>query len=241
MGSLVTYRLDEHADEQAGDQAGGAVATVTMDDGKVNVLSVAMLAEINQALDRAEADHAVVVLTGRAGVFSAGFDLAVLRAGGDDAATMLRSGFDLAERLLSFPTPVVIACTGHAIAMGVFLVLSGDYRLGVDGSFKLTANEVAIGLTLPYAAIEVCRQRLTPAAFNRFVILAEPFAPGDAVGAGILDRVVATSELGDVARSTAVALAGLDLAAHAATKLRVREASLRALRTAIDSDFSVPA
>src|SRR5258706_13715503 len=102
----------------------GAVATITMDDGKVNVLSSAMLGEINAALDRAEADADVVVLSGRPGVFSAGFDLPVLRERGEAAGSMLKAGFDLAERLLSFPAPVVIACSGHAIAMGAFLVLS---------------------------------------------------------------------------------------------------------------------
>src|SRR6185312_6230463 len=112
---------------------------------------------------------------GRAGVFSAGFDLKVLRAGGPNARTMLRAGFELAERMLSFPMPVVIACTGHAVAMGVFLVLSGDYRIGVAGRYKITANEVAIGITLPRAAIEICRQRLTPAHFSRATVPAEVF------------------------------------------------------------------
>lgn len=224
MGTLVSYQLDD------------SIATITMDDGKVNVLSPQMLTEIDVALDRAATDRAVVVLTGREGVFSAGFDLAVLRAGSDEASAMLRAGFELAERILSFPTPVVIACTGHAIAMGVFLLLSGDYRVGATGPHKITANEVAIGLTMPRAAVEICRQRLAPAYFNRAVILAEPFTPYDAVAAGFLDRVVQASELQDVARSTAEALAMLDLGAHTATKLRARDHALQALRVAIEAD-----
>ena len=106
MGTLVTYRLRD------------SVATITMDDGKVNALSLAMLTELGAALDRAAADRAVVVLTGREGVFSAGFDLPVLRAGGTEAADLLHAGFDLAARLLAFPTLVLVACTGHAVAMG---------------------------------------------------------------------------------------------------------------------------
>ncbi len=225
MGTLVTYQLE------------GPVATATMDDGKVNVLSVAMQGEINAALDQAEADGAVLVLSGRPGVFSAGFDLATLRGGGPDAGKMLGGGFDLAERLLSFPRPVVIACTGHAIAMAVFLLLSGDYRVGAAGAFKLQANEVAIGLPLPMPAVEISRQRLTPAAFNRALILAEPFAPNDdAVAAGFLDWVVPADEVLEVARKTAETLAALDMDAHAATKLRVRGEALRALRAAIEAD-----
>src|SRR5262245_33988224 len=117
-----------------------SIATIRMDDGKLNVLSPAMFAELSDAFDRARADRAVVVLTGRPGVFSAGFDLRVLRAGGAEASRMVRTGFELAERILSFPSPVVIACTGHALAMGVFLVLAGDYRIGALGAHRIGAN-----------------------------------------------------------------------------------------------------
>jgi enoyl-CoA hydratase len=149
---------------------------------------------------------------------------------------MLFAGFELAERILSFSTPVLIGCTGHAVAMGVFLLLSADYRVGVSGPYRITANEVAIGLTMPRAAVEICRQRLTPAHFNRAVVLAEVYAPVDAADAGFLDRVVAPSDLGDVARTSAVALAGLDLAAHAATKQRARRQALTLVRAAIEAD-----
>ena len=224
MGTLVTYRLRD------------AVATITMDDGKVNALSRAMLAELGGALDRAAADGAVVVLTGREGVFSAGFDLPALRGGGPAAAGLLHAGFELAARLLAFPAPVLVACPGHAVAMGVFLVLSGDYRIGVSGPYRLTANEVAIGMTVPQAAVEICRQRLTPACFNRAVLLAEVFQPQDAVAAGFLDRVVPAAELAAAAAAAAAGLARLDRDAHAATKLRVRRPAVTALRAAIESD-----
>src|SRR5262245_27071908 len=118
MDPLVSYRLEQ------------SIATITLDDGKVNALSPAMQSQINRALDQAVGDRATVVLTGRPGVWSAGFDLGVLRSGGPAALDMVRSGFALAERLLAFPQPVVIACSGHAVAMGLFLLLSGDYRIG---------------------------------------------------------------------------------------------------------------
>jgi enoyl-CoA hydratase len=224
MTTLVTYRLED------------SIATITMDDGKVNVLSHQMIGEINAALDRAAADKAVVVLTGRQGVFSAGFDLKVLRAGGPESLAMVRGGFELAERVLSFPMPVVMACTGHAFAMGAFLLLSGDYLVGVAGPYKLTANEVAIGIAVPRTGVEVLRQRLAPAPFNRAVMLAEVFSPDNAVEVGFLDRVVDASEVHDSARRAAVALSALDMDAHAETKLRVRENTLRAIHAAIDGD-----
>jgi enoyl-CoA hydratase len=225
VDTLCTYRLDD------------SIATITMDDGKVNVLSPAMLADLNDALDRAEADGAaVVVLASAARAFSAGFDLDVLGRGGADTYALARTGFELAARMLAFPRPIVIACNGHAVAMGVFLLLSGDYRVGAAGSYKITANEVALGLTMPQPAIEICRQRLAPAHFNRAVLLAEVYSPDGAVAAGFLDRVVPAAELGAAARETAAGLAKLNMDAHAATKLRARDHVLTVIRAAIGSE-----
>jgi len=224
MQPLVRYRLE------------GRVATVTMDDGKLNVLSPTMFDELAAALDRARDDGAVLLLGGREGVLSAGFDLKVLRGGGVAAVALVHAGFTLVERLLTFPTPVVIACTGHAIAMGSFLLLAGDYRVGAHGDYKLTANEVAIGMTLPRAALEICRQRLAPAHFTRATLLAEVYDPEQAVAAGFLDRVVPAGELLAVADELASTLAKLDMRAHAASKLRAREHTLAAMRAAIEAD-----
>jgi enoyl-CoA hydratase len=214
----------------------GPVATIRMDDGKVNCLSPRMLRDLNEAFDRAESDGATVLLTGREGVFSAGFDLAVLRPGGEPSHQMVRAGFELALRVLAFPRPVVIACSGHAIAMGAFLLLSADVRIGAEGPFKFTANEVAIGLTMPYSAIAICRHRLTPAAFDRAMVVAEVSSPETAVAAGYLDRVVPATDLPRAAGDVAAAVTQLDMPAHAATKLRARRDVLDALRAAIDAD-----
>jgi enoyl-CoA hydratase len=211
------------------------VSTITMDDGKANALSPAMLAAINAGLDRAEKEDVIaVVLAGRPGRFSGGFDLGVLRAGGPDAEGMLRGGFELAERLLGFPKPVVIACTGHAMAMAVFLLCSGDYRVGAAGDFKVQANEVAIGMTMPYAALAIVRYRLTAPAFDRAVGLSALFTPDDAVAAGILDEVVEPDAVVSRAQAVAASFAGLDPAAHASSKLRARANVLAEIRRAID-------
>jgi enoyl-CoA hydratase len=195
-----------------------------------------MLEALGEALDQAQWDQAVVVLTGRTGMFSAGFDLRVLRAGGAASSRMVRQGFLVAERLLSFPTPIVVACSGHALAMGAFLVLSGDYRIGAAGPFKIGVNEVAIGLTMPHFGVELCRHRLAPSHFNRAVINSEIYVPETAVGAGFLDEVVPADELTVKAQLVAARLALLNMRAHAATKLRARQQSLRAIRVAIQTD-----
>jgi enoyl-CoA hydratase len=224
MKQLVTYRLDD------------GIAEITLDDGKANVMSPAMMAGINAALDRAAADGAAVLLTGRPGLFSAGFDLAILR--GDQAAAdaMVETGFELAARVLSFPAPVITACTGHAVAMGLFLVLSSDYVISAAGPYKLTANEVAIGLTMPRTAIEILRQRLVPAAALRALTLSEPFTPATALAAGMVDEVAPEVGLAYAARTIAVRAAALDRAVLAASKQRIREQSVRAVRAAIDAD-----
>jgi enoyl-CoA hydratase len=217
MPDPVTYSYD------------GTIATITLDDGKANALSPPIQAAIGSALDQAEADAAVVVLAGRPGVFSGGFDLRVLGEGGDEAVAMLRGGFQLAHRLLSFPRPVIVACTGHAVAMGSFLLLSADYRVGADGPFRIVANEVAIGLTMPHAALAILRWRLSPAYFDRAVMLSETFDPGTAVAAGFLDRVVDSDDVPAAAAEVATAAAALDARAHAATKRRARAATLTAI------------
>jgi enoyl-CoA hydratase len=216
----------------------GTVSTLVIDDRGMNVLSVAMLEALNAALDRAQADGTAVMLAGRDGVFSAGFDLAVFKRGKDEQIRMLTAGARMAERLLAFPAPVVAACSGHAIAMGAFLLLAADFRLGIlHGAFKIAANEVAIGLTVPRFATEVCRQRLAPAYFNRAVITAEHYDPQKAVLAGFLDELAPANDLFDNARNMSVALARLDRKSLVATKLRAREGALGALRLAIEADI----
>jgi enoyl-CoA hydratase len=224
--TLLSYTVD------------AAVATITMDDGKANALSPAMLDELGAALDRAESDPVgAVVLAGRPGRFSGGFDLGVLATGGVEAERMLRGGFELAERLLSFPRPIVMACTGHALAMGLFLLCSGDYRIGAAGDFKLQANEVAIGLTMPYPALTILRYRLTPSSFDRAVGLAEVFTPAEAVEVGLLERLADPDAVVPAARDAAASLLNLDSSAHASSKRRARATLLADLRAGIEAEF----
>jgi enoyl-CoA hydratase len=226
MAEHVTYALD------------GTVATIRMDDGRVNALSLDMFASLNAAFDRAEADRAVPLLIGREGRFSAGFDLKVLGGGGADAPRLVRTGFELALRLFQFPSPVVIACPGHAIAMGSFLLLASDYRIGADGDFKLGANEVAIGLVLPSFAVELCRLRLSPTHFHRAVEQAEMFSPRVAVEAGFLDQVASIPELEASALNVAKKLATLDRDVHSQTKTRVRARGVELLKRSLEADIS---
>lgn len=213
------------------------VATIRIDDGKRNALSPQVLKQIYQALDRAQADRAIVILTGRESVLSAGFDLKVMKRGGTSAIGMLRSGYALTARVLKYPYPVITACTGHSMAMGVFLMLSTDYVFGSRGDFKIAANEVAIGMTMPRVAAAVLQNRLTPAGFQRAVVLAEYFNPESALGVGFFDELVDPVDLLPRAEAHAEELRKLDQRAHTVSKRRIRASLIRKIRFSIPLDL----
>jgi enoyl-CoA hydratase len=224
MSDLVSYRLAD------------GIATLTLCNGKVNAISPEVIAALQRALDQAEQGNAVVIITGQPGILSGGYDLKVMRSSAQNAIDLVTAGSKLARRMLSHPCPIVIACPGHAVAKGAFILLSADYRVGVEGPFTIGLNEVQIGMTMHHVGIELARDRLRKSAFQRSVINAEMFDPQGAREAGFLDRVVAP----DALMSTAMAMAGqlkqIDQKAHARTKLKVRKALLEALDHAIEVD-----
>ncbi|MEG5265905.1 crotonase/enoyl-CoA hydratase family protein [Pseudomonas sp. JDS28PS106] len=224
MSDLVSYSLEE------------GIATLTLNNGKVNAISPDLIVAFNAALDRAEQDRAVVILTGQPGVLSAGYDLKVMTSSPQAAIELVAQGSALARRLLAHPFPIVAACPGHAVAKGAFLLLSSDYRIGVEGPFSIGLNEVQIGMTMHHAGIELARDRLRKSAFQRAVINAEMFDPAGALAAGFLDTVVTTEQLQETARVVARQLQKLNMRAHRDTKLKVRRGLLEALDKAIELD-----
>tara|TARA_R110002110_G_scaffold16059_2_gene70386 strand:+ start:14 stop:601 length:588 start_codon:yes stop_codon:yes gene_type:complete len=187
-----------------------------------------MSAALNAGLDRAAGDKArAVVIRGRPGLLSGGFDLKIIR-GDDEAlkAKMREDGMTLLKRLYLSPLPIVFAVTGHAVAMGALLLFAGDARVGTSGDFRIGLNETGIGLSLPIAGLEMGRDRLAPTLFQRATINAELFSPQDAVTAGYLDQVASPADFDAAVLKAAKALAELDGAAFAETKRRVRQPTL---------------
>ncbi|KOP55075.1 enoyl-CoA hydratase [Pseudomonas coronafaciens pv. porri] len=224
MSDLVSYSLDD------------GVATLTLNNGKVNAISPDMIVAFNAALDQAEKDRAIVILTGQPGILSGGYDLKVMTSSPEAAINLVTQGSTLARRMLSHPFPIIVACPGHAVAKGAFLLLSADYRIGVAGPFSIGLNEVQIGMTMHHAGIELARDRLRKSAFNRSVISAEMFDPEGAMAAGFLDKVVSVEELRDAALAVAGQMKKINMSAHRKTKLKVRKALLDTLETAIEQD-----
>ncbi len=212
------------------------VITISLSNGKVNALSPAVITALNAALDTAEANKAVVILTGQPGILSGGYDLKVMQTGPEAALNLVASGTALTRRMLAHPQPIIVACSGHAVAKGAFLLLACDYRLGVDGPFHIGLNEVKIGMTMHQAGIALARDRLSPAVFQRSVINAEMFAPQAAKDAGFLDLVVAADALMPTAHGIAQQMLQLNMTAHKQTKRKVRKALLDALDAAIEVD-----
>ena len=213
------------------------VALLQIDDGKVNALSHEVIDGLERALDRAAKDAKAVVLTGRPGRFSAGFDLSVMGQGGDAVVKLVSAGAELGLRIYGFELPVVIACSGHAVAMGALLCLCGDERIGAQGSFKIGLNEVAIGMTLPVFAMELALARLSKRELTRATVEATLYDPESAVEAGFLDRVVPADSLLETALAEATRLTSLDAAAYAATKRRLRAETLARIREKSEFDL----
>lgn len=215
------------------------VATITVDDGKANALGHPTLGGIEDALDRSESDGAkAVVIAGRDGKFSAGFDLSVMTSGSENARALLGRGAELGIRVFEFPRPVVLAVTGHALAMGGILLCCADVRIGAQGPFKLGLNEVRIGMPVPAFAVEVCRDRLSPRYFTRAIQLAHVHSPDEALAAGFLDQVVEPDHV--VARATEVAAdlaASLHPGPFRMTRTTVRGAVANHLRQVLAEDL----
>jgi enoyl-CoA hydratase len=204
---------------------------ITLDDGKANAVSFVMLDQLNSALDQAEEAGKVVVITGRP-------NLLVMSQGGEQVMKLVSGGADFAKRILQFPTPVVLAVTGHALAMGGIMLMTADYRIGIAGDYKLGLNEVAIGMSMPRFGVEIARARLAPAHFELSVNCAYLYDAEGAVEAGYLDEAVDSGQLMYRAVAVAEQLSGLDMQAHQNTKSRVRAPLLRALEEAMEKDFA---
>lgn len=224
MSDLISYQLED------------GIATLTLNNGKVNAISPDVIVAFNAALDQAVQDRAVVIITGQPGILSGGYDLKVMTSSPQNAVALVTAGSTLARRMLAHPYPIIVACPGHAIAKGAFILLSADYRIGVEGPFNIGLNEVQIGMTMHHAGIELARDRLRRSAFHRAVINGEIFNPEGAVDAGFLDKVVPAEQLMATAIAAAQQLKKINMTAHKNTKLKVRKAFLETLDKAIELD-----
>ena len=187
----------------------GDVSIIQMDDGKVNVFSPDMIKQFSDILDQVPSNKGSVLIVGREGMFSAGFDLKVMMSSPENAAAMVKSGFRLLMKVFTFPRPIVAACSGHAIALGAFLLCSCDYRLGVKGDFKIGANELRNNMIVPTPILELAKFKLTKPHKQRALLNAEMYSIEDAIAPGFLDEVAEPDKLMELAMIKAKDLATL--------------------------------
>jgi enoyl-CoA hydratase len=198
------------------------VAEIQMDDGRRNALGPVLLGQLFEAIEAAEQENAAILITGRPGTFCAGFDVEVIRQGPEKTREMTSQGAELWVRLLTFPRPVVMACTGHAVAAGAVLLCTADWRVAATGGFKIGLSEVELGLPLQGVPLELVRARLSKRHFERATVLAQLYDPDAAVDAGWVDETVPEDEIIAGARAVAQRYAALPATAFARTKKQSR-------------------
>jgi enoyl-CoA hydratase len=216
----------------------GSTAVLRMDDGKANALSDAMIDSLLAALVRAEKEASAIVLAGRPERFCAGFDLKVMMSGPDNAKALLRRGSDLLMKLYGVSIPLVVACTGHALAGGALVLLTGDVRIGAAGAYRIGLNEVSIGMPVPVLAMELARDRLATRELGRATLEATIYDPEGAVRAGYLDAVVPAGDVLAKAMAEATRLSGLARSAYTATKVRLRGKTIQHINDTLESDMA---
>ena len=209
------------------------IAVLAFDDGKANVVSHAFIDAINEGLDRAEKEAGAVVICGRTGVFSGGFDLEEFKKGQDAATALVGRGFEMLTRLYAHPQPLLIACTGHAVAAGAFMLLAADNRVCAEGNFKVTLPETAIGMTFPPVLQELVDARISNRHKTRALIQSYVYDPVAAVDAGFLDEVVPAEQLQQHVMALAKKLAQLPANIYGQNKRDSRATSLHRMRASL--------
>lgn len=212
------------------------VAVLTMDDGRANALGHPMIDAIGAALRRAETEAKSVLIAGREKRFCAGFDLQVMAAGREHVTPLVTAGAELMLDMYTHPLPIVIACTGHALAAGGLLLLSADLRIGAEGDFKIGLPEVAIQMTLPIFGIELARDRLARNHFTAAVTQARIYNPVEAAQVGYLDLTAPSDALLATAFARAQELGALPQPAFRNTKRKERAATVKLIRDTLKDD-----
>jgi enoyl-CoA hydratase/carnithine racemase len=202
------------------DDRDDAVRVLTLDRPPANAIDETLLSDLATALDAARADDAVraVVLTGSGAFFSGGFDFAARRRDDEVAQDLYTLYRNAHLKLLALPKPTVAMVNGHAIAGGLVLVLACDYRLGLDGDYRVGLNEVAVGASFPRAAFEIVRLRLPHARVSELILGAALYPSSHALRLGIVDELFPAEKFEETVLRRAARLSAFPRDAYAHAK-----------------------
>ena len=199
------------------------IAVVTMTHGRANALDTEFCLAIAETFEQFGRDVKGVVLTGSGNIFSAGVDL--VRMSNEDLTYVAEflPAFDRAIlALFNYSRPLVAAVNGHAIAGGCLVACTADYRIMVDGVFRIGVPELKVGVPFPPAALEVLRFA-TPERYMQELASGERiYDAQEALTHGLVHKVVPALSLMETAEGEIKRLAGLQASAFSLTKAMLR-------------------
>lgn len=203
------------------------VVKISLDNGKVNAITKDLAEELMSALKRAENEAKAVVICGNPGMFCAGYDLKVLAQGMEVASSMLAQGLLFLEQLYCHPQPVVIACEGHAVGMGLFMLLAADYRFGAKGEFAFRLPEKSISMPFTPILKVIAKAHIDARHHTRAILQSQPYNPEQAISIGILDEAVEPENVIELALKKAEELSQLPAKQYKINKLDLRADELK--------------
>jgi len=211
------------------------ISIIKLDDGKANAFSYDMLSQVNELLKKVPRDSGALVITGREGLFSGGFDLKTLATGDIEKITkMVQLGYRLLLELFSFDRPIVAAVSGHSIALGLFVTCSADYRIAIDGKYVCQANEVRNNMDIPTQILEIIRARVNKKYFYSAVYHSDAYSVQDSIEVGYIDEVVSEDQFMKRVMEKAKELATLPHPFYANTKKTAQDDVRQKIADAID-------
>ncbi len=211
------------------------ISIIKLDDGKANAFSYDMLTQVNELLAKVPRDSGALVITGRDGLFSGGFDLKTLAAGDMEKITkMVHLGYRLLLELYSFDRPIIAAVSGHSIALGLFVTCSADYRIAIDGKYICQANEVRNNMDIPTQIMEILKARVNKNYFYPAVFHSDAYSVQDSIEVGFIDEVVPQTEFMDRVMEKAKELATLPHPFYANTKKSAQDDVRQKISDAIE-------
>ena len=211
------------------------ISIIKLDDGKANAFSYDMLSQVNDLLKKVPRDSGALVITGREGLFSGGFDLKTLATGDMEKITkMVQLGYRLLLELFSFDRPIVAAVSGHSIALGLFVTCSADYRIAIDGKYVCQANEVRNNMDIPTQIMEIIKARVNKKYFYSAVYHSDAYSVQDSIEVGYIDEVVSEDQFMKRVMEKAKELATLPHPFYANTKKTAQDDVRQKIADAID-------
>ncbi len=215
-----------------------AITVIRLNRPPANAIDIELGRHFQSAFETAMAKHpAALVLTGAGRFFSGGLDLkAVPTYAASEQREMLRTLNRFVAALYACPIPVVGAVNGHAIAGGLVLALTTDYRIGPSGDALFGLTEARVGIPFPSAPMIVVQAELAPSDVRHATLYARNFGPEEARRRGVFDELQPAGGVLERALEVARDLASMPADGYRRIKQQFRRAAIEQLERVASSD-----